>query len=496
METELESSSNSRFTLAPMTQYLQRARVCLAIPGFAALSMLLLPACALRGTWGKSKLQSGIDEVAATAPEAWTAPVAIKSGSADGWLSEYASAALTKLVREAQAANPDLRAAAARVEQARAQLGLAMAPLLPLLGADFGANRAQRPGDQRFPGLGQRANRFTTGIDVSWEPDFWGRLSDERRASRAQLIASDAEFYAARLSLAANTVKAVVTLTAAHLQTDLARRNVEARRLQQQLLEKQLDRGLDPERAALDVSLGRADLARAESEHSLQKQALDAARRALETLLGRYPAGREDGLATLPEPRGHVPAGLPASLLARRPDLIAAENRLYAALNQESAARKALLPGIRLTGDRGYSSQELSNLITTPGTVWTLAGQVTQPLFEGGRLRAGIKLAQARYDESLNQYAASALVAFQEVETALAAERYLVEQQEQLRRAAEEAERSEKLAQGQYERGLVDVLTLLDSRQRAFEAGRALIATRAQRLRNRADLHLALGGGF
>ena len=460
------------------------------------MALLLLPACALRGPWGQKKLEAGVQEVAAKAPEAWTAPRALRTAQADGWLSEYDSAALTRLVKEAQQANPDLRAAAARVEQARAQLGQATAPLLPVIGADFGASRAQRPGDQRFPGLGQRANRFTTGLNVSWEPDFWGQLSDERRASQAQLLASDAEYYAARLSLAANTVKAVVTLTAAQLQADLARQNVEARRLQQGLLEKQLDRGLEPERAALDVSLGRADLARAESEYSVQKQALDAARRALETLLGRYPAGREDGLSTLPTPRGTVPAGLPAQLLERRPDLIAAENRLYAALNQESAARKALLPSIRLTGDRGFSSQELSNLISTPSTVWTIASQVTQPLFEGGRLRAGIKLAQARYDEALNQYAAAALLAFQEVETALAAEQFLAEQQAQLQQAATEAERSEKLAQGQYERGLVDVLTLLDSRQRAFEAGRALIATRAQRLRNRADLHLALGGGF
>ncbi len=467
------------------------------LPGLLLAGLLWqLPACALRDTWGKKKLAAGLGEVGQKAPEDWTAPGNFSRGDADGWLDEFRDSALARLVREALAANPDLKAAAARVEQSRAQLAQATAPLWPLAGISGDASRSQRPGDQRFPGLGQRANRFNLGVDVSWEPDFWGRLADERRASAAELSASAADLHAARLSLAANTVKAAVTLTGAELQTELARRNVEARRLQQQLLEKQLDRGLDPERAALDVSLGRADLARAESELSVQSQALDAARRALETLLGRYPAGREHGLGGLPAPRRAVPAGLPSGMLSRRPDLLAAENRLYAALNVESAARKALLPGIRLTGDRGFSSQELQNLISTQGTVWTMAGQITQPLFEGGRLRAGIRLARARYDESLNQYASAALTAFQEVETALAAERFLAEQQEQLSRAAEEAERSEKLAQGQYERGLVDVLTLLDSRQRAFEANRALIATRAQRLRNRADLHLALGGGF
>lgn len=477
-------------TSPPRNACLWSATACLAA------ALLLLPACALRGTWGGAKLQSGVAAIEEIAPAAWTAPGALKAVGADGWLGEFASAELSRLVREAQAANPDLKAAAARVEQARAQLGIATAPLLPVLGGNFGASRAQRPGDQRFPGLGQRANRFTLDADIAWEPDLWGRLADERRASRAQLSASDADYQAARLSLAANTVKAVVTLTAARLQTDLARQNVEARRIQLQLLEKRLDGGFDAERAVLDVSLSRADLARAESDLSTEKQALDAARRALEALLGRYPAGREDGLSRLPEPRRGVPAGLPATLLSRRPDLLAAENRLFASLHQESAARKALLPGVRLTGDRGYSSQQLEDLISTPSTVWTIASQVTQPLFQGGRLAAGIKLARARYDEALNQYAAAAITAFQEVETALAAERYLAEQQEQLRRALEQAALSEKLALGQYERGLVDVLTLLDSRQRAFEAGRALIATRAQRLRNRADLHLALGGGF
>jgi multidrug efflux system outer membrane protein len=266
--------------------------------------------------------------------------------------------------------------------------------------------------------------------------------------------------------------------------------------VQLELLEKRLERGLDPESAALDVSLSRADLARAEATLTDQKRTVDQSARSLEVLLGRYPAARESGLVSLPSLKGGVPSGLPAQLLSRRPDLVAAENRLYAALNQESAARKALLPSIRLTGDKGYSSQELNNLITLQSAVWTIAGQLTQPLFQGGRLRAGIKGAQARYEEQAKVYESTALTAFQEVETALAAERFLAAQEGQLQAAAAESERSETLALGQYGRGLADVLTLLDSRQRAYEARRTLLGVQAQRLRNRADLHLALGGGF
>lgn len=312
----------------------------------------------------------------------------------------------------------------------------------------------------------------------------------------ASFQAGTADYHAARLSLAANTVKAAFAAAEAEAQVALATENVETRRLQQGLLEKQLDRGLEAEKVALDVSLGRADLARAESELTGQKRALDAARRSLEGLLGRYPAGRVAELKTLPEPTRNVPAGLPAELLSRRPDVLAAEQRLFESLNLESAARKALLPGIRLTGNKGYSSQELADLISVQSAVWTIASGVTQPLFQGGRLVAGAKRARARYDELLNVYAGTAQTAFREVETALAAERFLVEQQEEFARAAAESERAEQLALGQYGRGLVDVLTLLDSRQRAYDAKRALVTARALRLRNRADLYLALGGSF
>jgi multidrug efflux system outer membrane protein len=446
--------------------------------------------------WGAGRNEADTKGVAEFAPESWTALGVAREAAAEGWLLDFGNETLKALVNEALAANPDLKVSAARVEQARQDVRVATADLLPTVDGTGNASRAQRPGDQRFPGLGQRANRFNLSLGTVWEPDFWGRIQDERRASVASLAAGTADYHAARLPLAANTVKAAFTAAEAEAQVGLAIENVETRRLQQGLLEKQLDRGLDAEKAALDVSLGRADLARAESELTSQRRALDTAKRSLERLLGRYPAGRVEALKGLPEPRRNVPAGLPAELLSRRPDVLAAEQRLFASLNLESAARKALLPGIRLTGDKGYSSQDLAELVSVQAAVWTIASGVTQPLFQGGRLRAGAKRARARYDELLNVYAGTVQTAFREVETALAAERFLVEQQDQLARAAVEADRSVTLALGQYGRGLVDVLTLLDSRQRAYDAKRALTTARALRLRNRADLYLSLGGSF
>ncbi|HYF35646.1 MAG TPA: TolC family protein, partial [Prosthecobacter sp.] len=179
-----------------------------------------------------------------------------------------------------------------------------------------------------------------------------------------------------------------------------------------------------------------------------------------------------------------------------RPDLRAAERLLVSALGLESAAKKAFLPSIRLTGQSGRTAQDMDNLLAPDAAIWSIAANATQPIFQGGRLVAGVRLNKARYDEQLHLYESSVLTAFREVETALAAERFLLGQAEALSRAADEAERAEQLALGQYEKGLTEVLTLLDARQRAFDARSALIAARAQRLRNRADLHLALGGEF
>jgi len=212
--------------------------------------------------------------------------------------------------------------------------------------------------------------------------------------------------------------------------------------------------------------------------------------------MGGYPSGTEQGLGGLPALQRKIPAGLPSELLLRRPDLRAAERRLESSLRLESAAKKAFLPSFRLTGEYGRTSQETDDLLVPEAAMWSIAGNVAQSFFQGGRIMANVRLARARYDEQLHTYTDTMLTAFREVETALAADAFLQEQAQALEKAAQEAEQAESLALGQYEKGLTDVLTLLDTRQRAFDARSTLIAVQAQRLRNRADLHLALGGNF
>lgn len=458
--------------------------------------LLAAAGCVSPDPLGSDRKEGDLEVLKSGAPRQWTAAASLSSASATGWLKDYDDPYLQRLVHLALERNHDLKAAAARVTQARAQAKAAGADLWPQVGVDFGGRRNQSASGQRFVGSGVRSNRFELGTDISWELDLWGRLRDQRGAAVAGAEAAAEDLYAAQLSLAATTVKSAITLAEARAQIHLSEENISTRRINLGVLEKQLDRGIDTEQVALDVSLARADLARAEATLASQKREADEARRSLELLLGAYPAGRERGVADLPGMRKSVPAGLPSEMLLRRPDLRAMERRLEAALRTESASKKAFLPSFSLTGTGGLSSDELSLLLQREAVVWSLAGSVAQQVFQGGRLRASAEEARARYDEILSTYSGQALQAFKEVEGALAAEIHLKEQEAALTTAAAEAGRAVELAISRYSRGLSDALTVLDSRQRAFDARSALLAVQALRLRNRADLHLALGGAF
>lgn len=228
----------------------------------------------------------------------------------------------------------------------------------------------------------------------------------------------------------------------------------------------------------------------------LRERQRDAAVRSLEVILGRYPADQLDVIPDLPPPPSAVPAGLPADLLTRRPDIIAAERRLAARHQQLKASKKALLPNISLTATGGTTSDELKDLLDTRNLIWSLAGNLAQPIFQGGRIRGDIALSKARKDEAIATFAQSLLVAFQEVETTLAAESFLTSQSSSLETAVLESQAAEALAWKSYQNGLSDIITVLESQRRSFTVQSSLIALNNLRLQNRLDLYLALGGEF
>ncbi|MCB1210657.1 MAG: TolC family protein, partial [Verrucomicrobiales bacterium] len=183
---------------------------------------LVVGGCIGMAPLGSKRMKSDVEGVQKQAPDAWSAAARTGPAAATGWLSDFGDGSLRGLVDRAIAGNPDLKATAARVQQARALTRQAGAAFFPTLDGAADASRSQRPGDQRFAGLGQRANRFNSTLDISWEPDFWGKIADQRGQRSAETAAAAADLHAAQLSLAANTVKTAVTLAEARAQLALA----------------------------------------------------------------------------------------------------------------------------------------------------------------------------------------------------------------------------------------------------------------------------------
>jgi NodT family efflux transporter outer membrane factor (OMF) lipoprotein len=239
-----------------------------------------------------------------------------------------------------------------------------------------------------------------------------------------------------------------------------------------------------------------SNLHAAEALLAQRQEQYGRALRHLELLLGRYPAGAFRPPDVLPSLPGDVPAGLPADLLARRPDLQAAERRLAAADARLASDRKALYPNLSLTGSTGIATNALRKLLDGDFSVWSLAGSLTQPIFQGGRLRARVDAANAQTREALELYASQALTAFSEVEIALDAQGHLRERADRLTEAAAQAAAARGLAEQRYASGLETILGVLEAQRRHLESESQLLTVRRLQLDTRVDLHLALGGDF
>jgi NodT family efflux transporter outer membrane factor (OMF) lipoprotein len=431
-------------------------------------------------------------------PAQWVAAGDRPAGAArDLWWQEFADPQLNALVDEAIAHNHDLRAAAARVDAAAAQASSAGAYQWPWFGAGFDASRQRRNFiGLPFPGGGTLHKTFTSygvGLSASWELDLWGRLRAGEAATLAELQASAADLRAAQHSLAAQTARAWFALLESRLQVELAERSVESFRQTADLVRGRFALGVRP---ALDVRLAESDLASARALLEQRKEQQALAVRQLEILLGRYPGGALQAAPDLPAMPPAVPAGLPADLLTRRPDLVAAERRAAAGDRRLAAATAALYPRIALTATAGTATQELGDLLDPDFFVWSLVGNLTQPLFEGGRLRAEVAREEALLRELAEGYASVALVALHEVESALATEQTFADRERHLQRATLEAGEARLQSQDRYLRGLENSTTLLDAQRRALTAEAQWLTARRLRLDNRIDLHLALGGGF
>ncbi len=430
-------------------------------------------------------------------PETWAS---VEGGSEreiarlDDWLSDFGSTELEGLVAEALQNNRNLQVAAARVEEFRAIARLQAGAMFPTLsvGGSAARSRVNVPdvGGGKNKSLG---NAFSTDLSLSWELDVWGKQNNERRASVLDFEAQSSNFHYAQLSLTGAVAQAWFALVEADNQLKLAKETEESFTRASRMVRSRYEQGL---RRGLDVRLAASNAASAKALSAARAEQVRRASTALEVLLGRYPEGSLSGDGKLPVLTPRMTDALPTELLARRPDLAAAEAQAVAAELRHSAALRDLLPSLRVSASGGYQDGELKDLENPSNLIWSLAGGIIQPLFQGGALRAQANAADARGDQALASYAQSLLTAFQEVETTLFAEETLAVRVTSMGEAAHEAVEAEKLASDLYSRGLTGIFELLEAQRRSLNARSSYLDVRRQQLSNRVTLYLALGGGI
>ena len=413
------------------------------------------------------------------------------------WWREFDDERLDQLVARGLEHNPSLQAAAARLDAAAAAHTIAGAPLLPALDANFNADRARRL-FLGFPFGGGGGVPSTTitqygmSVGVRWELDVWGRLRSADAAALADQQAALRDLQGAQLSLAAQICRAFYAAVEAKQQLTLAEATAKA--LEETLVDVR-DRFRRGVRPALEVHQAATNLANAEASTAQRRELLQRATRQLDLLVGRYPSGDAAVADALPGELPAVPAGLPSDLLQRRPDLRAAERRVAAAGCRVDAARAALYPQLALTASGGTQTLELEELVDTDFRVWSVGANLLQPLFQGGALRADVRRNEAARREALAGYQDAVLRAFGEVEDILAADAQLQDRLRALADAASHATQARDLARQRWQFGLTDFLAVADGQRQAFQAESARLTVCRQRIDNRIDLLLALGGG-
>jgi NodT family efflux transporter outer membrane factor (OMF) lipoprotein len=435
-----------------------------------------------------------VDSLLVDAPTVWD-EAASGAFEPSGWADDFNDPGLHALIDEAVSHNLSLVAAAGRRDATLAGSRVGRSEVWPSLGLNGSYNESSR----QVADDGSTSNDIVTSTyganaRLSWEIDLWGRLRNGYRADLADAQAAEADFRAARLSVAGRTAKAWYAALEAKQLLELSRSTLDAFLQNQRTVEEGFERGIG---GALEVRLIRANVASARSSVESSLRTWEDALRNLELLLGRYPAAELEVMADWPELSASVPAGLPSELLLRRPDVIAAERAVAASQQRRYESQKALLPNLSLSLSGGTSASSLNDVLNLDAAqVLSQAWTLSQPLFQGGRLRANAARNEALERQAVANFTSVVLTAFGEVEAGLRNQASFARDFEAARVAAEESIAAEELAWERYGSGLADITTALDANRRSLNAQRSLIQVTNRRIQSRLDLYLALGGGF
>jgi len=406
------------------------------------------------------------------------------------WWEIFADPQLKILIATALEENRNLAVAAARVEEARARLGVVRADQFPSVDGQAGASRGNTA-EEFIPDAGTN-NRFSIGATLAWELDIWGKLRRATESARAQLLATEEAQRAVIISLISDVASGYLLLRDLDDRLVIADRTLDSRLGSLDIIQARFDKGtvplIDVNQADIEVAQASVTLASLERERVRTENALSI-------LLGRNPGAikRGDSLdeQTVP-PR--LPAGVPATVLERRPDIRQAEQALAAQTALIGVAQANRLPSLNLLGQLGFVNDDLDDLFDDD--LWTIGGDLTGPIFDAGRTKQQVEVERARTRQLLNSYVLTVQRALAEVEDSLAGIRTFRAELAARERQVNSARSAATLSRARYDGGVTSYLEVLDSERSLFDAELAKSITRRQSLTSVVDLYKALGGGW
>jgi outer membrane protein, multidrug efflux system len=457
----------------------------------AAGGMFMLSSC---GTVAPRASVPHSVPIPASWQEAAAGPSPLDTAALSAWWIRFDDPVLSELIAGALQASPDVHSALARVEEFRARRGLEHAALFPAVGAMVSGGRTRVT--DRDSGVGATRESYSASVDGQWQVDLFGRQRLANAAAAADLAGAEENYHGAQVALAAAVASAYVTLRSAEGQLAVLHRSLGARSETAQLTRWREQAGtgsaLDTQRALATLEFARAEIPALQLE-------ITRTRNQLARLSGRVPGSLDRLLAV---PRGvpaapeDLAAGIPAEVLRQRPDVRAAERALAAAFARSRAAQRARLPALTLTGSIGVEAFSLGGLFNPASSVVSLLAGLTAPVLDAGRITHTIAVQRALERQSLHAYESTVLLAFAEVENALAAVQRQTERLALLEGAAAAAREAESLSTLQYEAGQVDLLVSLDAQRTLLELEQQTVATAAGRAAAYVQLYQALGGGW
>lgn len=460
---------------------------------FVALALAALTGCAVGPNYKRPQIAVPGEFRGAPAGDAGTASLADTK-----WENLFPDPRLNEIVRTALDRNFDLRIAAERVQQARAQLGVQRAEQFPFVDAagGFTSQRGSSRGASPFIPVGTDLSASFTqvGFQLSWELDVWGRLRRLTEAARARYLASEEGRRAVTVSLVSDVMAAYFQLLEQDLELAVSQKTRDIAQNSLKLVQVRHDRGAA---TGLDVRQAEQLLFTATAQMAAAERNIAQTENALSLLQGSVPAAQARGrrLEEIPVP-DKLPAGLPSSLIERRPDIRQAEQNLIAANAEIGAARALLFPQIGLTAFAGGQSRSLLDLASAPARVYSLAPSALAPIFRAGQIRSQVRLTEAQQRELLVTYQRSIYAALREVSDALAGFDRTREQREQQEKLVRALTETVQLSELRYKGGLDSYLQVLDAQRNLFAGELNLAQLQFGERAAVLQLYRALGGGW